>query len=115
MELDNIDWADERAERAIHLFIEARRPARVRQILPRVLAGLERHGRSDDAERLRQEVEQAFKELVPPPERMARMVRRGTLPAKCTNCGGPIKPNEVAWAGPDTAECPYCGGMVKAE
>jgi predicted RNA-binding Zn-ribbon protein involved in translation (DUF1610 family) len=116
VEIDDLDRADECAERAIHLFIEARRPARVRRVLPRVLSALERHGRQDDAERLRREVEEAFQGMdavlggMRPKARMA-----ARLPAKCTTCGGPIKPDEVAWAGPATAECPYCGGIVKAE
>jgi tetratricopeptide (TPR) repeat protein len=114
VELDNLDRADECAEQAIHFFIQAQRPDRVRQVLPRVLAALERHGRRDDAERLRREVEEVFQgmDLLPGPAK-ARMAAR--LPAKCPNCAGPIRPDEVAWAGPATAECPYCGGVVKAE
>lgn len=116
VEVNDLDRADERAERAIHLFIQAGRPDRVRQVLPRVLSALERHGRQDDAERLRREVGEAFQGMELLPTRMparARMAAR--LPAKCTSCGGPIKPDEVAWAGPATAECPYCGGIIKAE
>lgn len=114
VEVDRFDQADECAERAIHLFIQAQRPARVRQVLPRVLAAMERHGRHEDAERLRREVEEAFKGMdVLPGPAQARIAAR--LPAKCPNCAGPIRPDEVAWAGPATAECPYCGGVVKAE
>jgi predicted RNA-binding Zn-ribbon protein involved in translation (DUF1610 family) len=82
--------------------------------LPRVLAALERHGRRDDAERLRREVQEAFQGMdVLPAAGKVRMAAR--LPAKCSTCGGPIKPDEVSWAGPATAECPYCGDMIKAE
>lgn len=113
-ELDDLDQADDCAERAIHAFIEARRPNRVRQVLPKVLAAMERHGRQADAERLRREVEEAFQgmDMMPAPTK-ARVAAR--LPAKCPSCGGPIRPDEVAWAGPASAECPYCGGVVKAE
>jgi len=116
LNLDDLDRADERAERAIRLFIKARRPRKVRRLLPKVLEALERHGRQADADRLRQEVEEAFKGLLegqprgPLAERMA-----ARLPARCPNCGAPIKPKEVAWAGPGTAECPYCGSAIKAE
>lgn len=114
MELDDLDQADERVEKAVDLFIEARRPARVRQVLPRALAALERHGRQEDAERLRKKVEEAFGDQgLLPGRAKARAAAR--LPAKCPSCGGPIRPDEVAWAGPATAECPYCGGVVKAE
>jgi hypothetical protein len=115
-ELDNLDLADQRAEQAIHLLIQARALGRVRQVLPRVLAGLERAGRHDDAERLRREIEQAFEGKEPLPGAVPLRARAAArLPAKCPNCGAPIKPDEVAWAGPATAECPYCGGVVKAE
>jgi hypothetical protein len=110
-ELDSLDRADDAAERAIHLLIRAGRPERVRQVLPRVLAGLERHGRQADAERLRREVEETFQGFDFAPGRRRAAAR---LPAKCDSCGAPIKPDEVAWAGPATAECPYCGGVVKA-
>jgi tetratricopeptide (TPR) repeat protein len=114
VELDQLDQADDRAEKAIHLLIQARRPARVRQVLPRVLAALERNGRHDDAERLRREVGEAFQDadLVPG---AAQARRAAQLPAKCPSCGGPVKPTEVAWAGPASAECPYCGGIIKAD
>jgi predicted RNA-binding Zn-ribbon protein involved in translation (DUF1610 family) len=112
VEADDLDRADDAAERAIHLLIRAGRPDRVRQVLPRVLAGLERHGRQADAERLRREVEETFQGLDLTPGRRRAAAR---LPGKCSNCGAPIKPDEVAWAGPASAECPYCGGVVKAE
>lgn len=95
----------------VHLLIRAGQPDRVRQVLPRVLAGLSRHGRQADAERLRREVEETFQGIDFAPGRRRAAAR---LPAKCDNCGAPIKPDEVARAGA-AAECPYCGGMVKAE
>jgi hypothetical protein len=45
----------------------------------------------------------------------AQAQRPGRLPARCATCGGPLLPAEVAWHDPDTAECPYCGGVIKAE
>jgi hypothetical protein len=115
-ELKDLGRADRCAEQAIHLFIQARRPGRVRQVLPRVLAGLERHGRHGDAERLRREVREAFGGAESLLGRMPSVARgAAALPAQCSNCGAPLKPNEVAWAGPATAECPYCGAVVKAQ
>ena len=65
---------------------------------------------------LRREVEEAFKRLMegqPRGRLAAQMAAR--LPAKCPNCGAPVKPKEVSWAGPATAECLYCGGAMKPE
>lgn len=116
LHLDDLDKADERAERAIRLFIKARRPRKVRRLLPKVLQALEQHGRQADADALRQEVEEAFQGLMarqPPGPIAAHMAAR--LPARCPNCGAPIKPKEVSWIGPGTAECPYCGSTIKPE
>ena len=64
LSLDVMDWANERAERAIRLFIKAGRGPKVRRLLPKVLAALEQHGRHADVDRLRQEVEEAFPGLM---------------------------------------------------
>jgi hypothetical protein len=39
--------------------------------------------------------------------------KQGVLPASCGGCGAPLNPNEVRWHDTHTAECPYCGTMVK--
>jgi hypothetical protein len=35
------------------------------------------------------------------------------LPANCPNCGAAVRPNEVEWLDPATAECPYCGSVIQ--
>jgi hypothetical protein len=40
--------------------------------------------------------------------------QRGTLPAKCSGCGAPVVPDEVEWHDAQTAECLYCGTVLKA-
>lgn len=113
--LEDYDQADQQAERAIRLFIQARRPRLVRQVLPRVLNALEDRGRQVQAEALRQEVEEAFGDLMEgQPLGPAAARWAANLPGKCPNCGAPIKARDVAWAGPGAAECPYCGSVVKA-
>jgi hypothetical protein len=85
-------------------------------VLPRVLVALERHGRHREAERLRAEVgmifhgEEGSRGWGPPKMEVAMR-----LPPSCPGCGAPIRPNEVAWVGPESAECPYCGAVVSAE
>jgi len=75
LSLDDLDRADERAEHAIRLFIQAGRGPKVRRLLPKVLAALEQHGRQADADRLRQEVEAAFQGLMVGQPMGARAVR----------------------------------------
>ena len=37
------------------------------------------------------------------------------LPTTCPGCGGPVRSDEVEWVDDVTAECPYCGSVVRAE
>jgi predicted RNA-binding Zn-ribbon protein involved in translation (DUF1610 family) len=37
------------------------------------------------------------------------------LPTICLTCGGPLRPDEVEWLDDASAECPYCGGVIRAE
>jgi hypothetical protein len=35
------------------------------------------------------------------------------LPAKCPYCGGNVLPDEVNWIDPTSAECIYCGSVIR--
>jgi hypothetical protein len=39
---------------------------------------------------------------------------RGSLPGRCEGCGAPLVPGDVIWHDTRTAECPYCGAVIKA-
>lgn len=85
----------------------------VRRLLPRMLAVLEQHGRHQEAQDLRAKAERL---LGPMPARGAAPGPVGTrprsLPGRCPSCGAPLKPDQVNWLGPQSAECPYCGTLV---
>jgi tetratricopeptide (TPR) repeat protein len=116
LQLDDVDQADDHGLKALRLFIQARRPGKVRRLVPRMMAVLHRKGHHDEAEKLRREVEALLG--APPGERAIpwgeRAVQRGSLPAKCPSCGGPIRSDEVNWIDLHSAECAYCGSIVKA-
>jgi tetratricopeptide (TPR) repeat protein len=114
LKLENIDRADDEAGRALRLYLRARRPRKVRRLLPKVIATLEKHGRHEEAKELREKAEQLLGAAPGGPDalRPGMLGPRGTLPGKCPNCGGPIKPGEVNWVGRGSAECPYCGSVV---
>jgi hypothetical protein len=38
-----------------------------------------------------------------------------TLPTACPQCGAPLRADEVEWADESTAECDFCGAMIRAE
>jgi len=83
-------------------------------------------GYKAEAEALQKEVAARLAEVLPerrappgarlaawPPTARPSMARR-ELPAKCSACGGPVKADDVTWLDPQTAECPYCGSVLKA-
>ena len=116
LQLDDMDRADDHGLKALQLFIQARRLGKIRRLVPRMMAVLHRKGYHDEAEKLRPEVNALLGAL--PGERAIpwgeKAVQRGSLPAKCPSCGGPIRSDEVNWIDSHSAECAYCGGIVKA-
>jgi hypothetical protein len=40
---------------------------------------------------------------------------RGRLPAHCPDCGAPARSDAVEWIDATSAECAYCGGIIKTE
>lgn len=56
------------------------------------------------------------------PEREAEIERRaegqgeessGSLPPRCPHCGGPVNPDKLDWVDSRTAECAYCGSILR--
>lgn len=107
MRIDDFDQAYERGMKALVLFERADRPAAARRVAERMMRILRDRNREAEAE----DLERQLRQLRVAPGAAAR---RGELPGKCPQCGGPIKEAEATWVGPSSAECPYCGSIVKA-
>jgi len=103
--------AEEQARLALRLFARAGRPAKVQQLLPRVVSALEAEGRHEEAAEVTQMAEDL---LGTAPAGVGQRGVRGQLPGKCPTCGGSLRPDNVEWLGSGSAECPYCGGVVPA-
>jgi hypothetical protein len=113
--------AAEHAARALAFFADAPLPERIAASAEQLVQALREGGHEKEAAQVekrledglsrsgttRQEIEEHFT--------AARAQRKGKLPPKCSACGGPLLPDEVAWHGPDAAECPYCGSVVQTE
>ena len=41
--------------------------------------------------------------------------KHGLLPTNCPKCGGPIHGEEAKWVDAKTAECEYCGSLIRPE
>jgi ferric-dicitrate binding protein FerR (iron transport regulator) len=108
LKLDDVDTAYDRGQKALDLFKRSERPAAARRLAERMVKALRDKGREAEAAALERELEQ-----MPAPARAGG--RRGELPGKCMQCGGPVRETEVTWVGASSAECPYCGSVIKAE
>ena len=100
------------ARRGIQLLVQAGQAERIRTVLPRLTKALEEKGFHDDAVVLRAETAALLggEQKVDPAS-----TPRGTLPAKCPSCSGPVRSDEVDWIDESSAECVYCGSVIQTE
>ena len=108
LQLDDVDRAYQRGVKALDLFKQAERFGAARRTGEKMVRALKDRGRQAQAEAVERELHQL-------PAAPGRGLRRGELPPKCPQCGGPIREAEANWLGPSSAECPYCGSVVKAD
>lgn len=111
LEMGKATLAVERGKQALYLFGRAGLFGKIERFMPRIVDALQEKGYQAEAEALRQEVEARLDEV--PPERRPPPMARRELPARCSACGAPIKPDDVTWLDPQIAECPYCGSVLK--
>ena len=128
LEMGKANLAIERGKQALRLFGRAGLFGKIGRLMPRIVDALREKGYKAEAEALQKEVEARLAEVPPgarlaawpPTARPALSVAEGPpmarqeLPAKCSACGAPVKPDDVTWLDPQTAECPYCGSVLKA-
>lgn len=126
LEAGQVDLALERGKQALRLYGRGGLFGKVQSLLPRIVQALENKGYHEQAQALRAEVEARLAEIPPerrpvPPVRAARWPffrhpdqKPRELPAQCSSCGAPVRPDEVTWLDQTSAECPYCGSVLKA-
>jgi tetratricopeptide (TPR) repeat protein len=115
---DNVDAASTRAKEALHLLAHSGRAGRIPQVLSKMTAALRDKGYDAQADELEREAERILSEVglsLEEAEQQAPQMpeKRGALPARCAGCGAPVVPDEVEWHDAQTAECLYCGAVLK--
>jgi tetratricopeptide (TPR) repeat protein len=115
----DIDTALANAKEGLRLLARGGRPDRIPQVLSKIVAKLREKGYNIQADELEREAERILSEVglsLEEAEQQAPQMpeKRGTLPAKCSGCGAPVIPDEVEWHDAQTAECLYCGTVLKA-
>ena len=116
---DDVEAAVGRARTALRLLARGGRAGRVPLVLSKMTAALREKGHDAQAGQLEREAAMALQEMGLSLDQVSARVpqvaeRRGTLPAHCSGCGAPLVPDEVEWHDGNTAECLYCGTVVKA-
>jgi hypothetical protein len=116
---DDIDAALANAKEGLQLLARGGRPDRVPRVLSKIVAKLREKGYNTQADGLEREAERILGEVglsLEEAEQQAPQMpeKRGTLPAKCSGCAAPVIPDEVEWHDAQTAECLYCGTVLKA-
>ena len=116
LELGDGPTALHHARQGLGLFLANENYRRAAQVLPRIFQAFRARGFSAEANSLEAEAKVRFDQAGQPfePAASAPPSRRGSLPARCPQCGGDLRPDEVEWLDEISAECEYCGSVVKA-
>ncbi len=110
--------AMEEARRAIELSVQVGDLVQAVQLAQRILSNLESQGHQAEAQKLRGEFDAQLSRLgvsLSGVSQGAPAPTRGSLPAQCPSCLGPVQPDEVEWVAQDGAQCAYCGTILKTE
>ena len=113
------DAAVEWGRDGLRLLVLGKRPGRVPRVLAKMTSALREKGFDVQAKQLEQETTRLLEGIGLPLDRVESIGSRagegrGSLPAQCNGCGAPLVPDEVEWHDASTAECLYCGTIVKA-
>ena len=98
----------EQARRGVGQLITAGRPRQARRMAERIAEALRSKGYATEANSLLG----MAPAVDPAPGQPAAPAK--TLPAKCPQCGGAARSDEVEWVDAATAECAFCGAVIKA-
>ena len=98
-------------KRGLELLAERRQLGRLHQAGTRILAELNQRGLKNEAVAF----EKWMKSLIPDTPTVESPARRPILPTDCPSCGAPLRPDEVDWLDEVTAECGFCGSLVREE
>jgi hypothetical protein len=109
------------ARSALNLFISSGMVARTPVFFANITRKLNNHGMQNAAHALQQEYGGRL-QAGPLRRRQGAVAgaapaapRHGSLPTSCPKCGAPVHGAEANWVDNNTAECDYCGALIRAE
>jgi hypothetical protein len=98
------------ARAALTLFIQYQMVQRTPVFYANITRKLNAHGMKNAAAALALEF---GKQVSGMPASASPAPGRGQLPTNCPQCGGPIHPSTTTWIDGNTAECEYCGALIR--
>jgi hypothetical protein len=100
------------ARAALSLFIQYKMVNRTPVFYTNITNKMTQRGLSKEVDLIHQEFGKVIGEL-PVQISQSRTETHGTLPPACTQCGAPLRSDEVEWVDSQTVECGYCGALMK--
>jgi hypothetical protein len=103
------------AQHAVQEFIAAGRPGRAVRVVRNMAGALRSRSFDTQAHALEQDAQARLAAIGLSLDRVALEPApqiQGALPPTCSQCGGPLRADDVEWINATSAECPYCGSTV---
>ena len=110
--------AVETSEHGLTLIANDKRWAELKHMGDRVVSGLVEHKLDNEAEKIEAWLNDKLPKGLDIPETpmsIDNIRKKAHLPLTCNSCGAAVNPMEVRWVDDITAECSFCGNMVRGE
>ena len=102
------------ARTALSLFIQFKMAQRAPVFYANITQKMSNKGMKSAADTLQREFGAQI--ALPPSElEQGKHPQRGLLPTSCPKCGGPVHSEDINWVDENTAECEYCGTLIRTE
>ena len=117
LEANDLEHAKEFALKAVTQSLGSNNVQQAVRIAQQVLSQMKARNMTQDAEAMKAQ----FNALLSPygvtlaDGATAAAPVHGKLPAQCPSCLGPVRPDAIEWIDDQTAECAFCGSIIKAE
>ncbi|MFC2028386.1 hypothetical protein ACFLTX_00495 [Chloroflexota bacterium] len=117
IQADQVSEGLVRMKKALGIFAQKKEWIRFQRTRARVVDQLTKRGLVKEAEELNNFMSDSV------PDEFSSQITAGSinpvskaiarLPVSCPGCGGPIRSDQVEWIDEITAECPFCGRVVR--
>jgi hypothetical protein len=105
--------AQSQSRAAMKLFLGHHMHLRAEQFYGNITHKLRSQGMAAAVEAMESEFGSGFG-TAPEPQFTPPKPPVGRLPVTCTQCGGPIRPDEADWLDEHTIQCVYCGALIQS-